>query len=1010
MFFVPNGALVYDSRVLRGVLTIAICGFVGCEDSAGSIATDQSPTREVRDSIVTDAATDARFIEDCVDGATRICGVDRGECRTGTERCIDGLWGRCEGAVEAAPERCNGLDEDCDGRSDEGFALGGQCKYRDELGRDIDGVYACDPETADAECRPLPDCDADVDGDGVNVCQDCDDEDPTNFPGNAERCDGEDNDCDGLTDEPFQLGEVCYNGLGVCRRGGVTVCHVRGLDTDCDAVPADPAGPELCGDDVDEDCDGALDEGFDLGQPCFAGVGACRRQGVTDCNADGDDIECGAEAGNPVDEMCGNGVDDDCDGDLDEGFAIGARCREGVGACARSGVLRCEGDGVACDVDVGDPAAEICGNARDDDCDGTVDEGFAIGLDCQVGEGACHREGFLVCNAERDGVDCSAAGGEPGAEVCGNGIDDDCDAAIDEGFVLGVRCEAGQGDCLRVGRAVCDDEGAGVVCDVEPGFPGVERCDGRDNDCDGEVDEGYVLGEMCEVGLGVCRNVGRSECSPVGIDVQCDVEPLAGRLELCDEQDDDCDGEVDEDFPDVGLACDDDDPDQCARGFFGCDLASGRMLCLEDIPSPEACNHLDDDCDFEIDEGFDLRVDPLNCGACNEACDAVHGRCTTARCWLDYWVWASEGSDADGDGTRANPWRTISHAMRFARGPRAVVHVLPGRYSASMHPEEFEAFPITLRDGVLITGEGNPFEVVVDREYNGRILDGTDLEEPVTGVARLTLHNAGSGDGGFTAAVHFDRSRVTLRDVVFQAPITDRNAAALEVVGGDVTLEHCVMRDGRSSTAKAMIAVQTGRLTLDRCHFLRNDAGNEGASAGAVVWVNADSDLLVVNSSFVNNTGNGVRVNNGGNAVVINNTFAGNRDSGLYVRARHENVVVVNNVFAHNARFGGRHEDPPSVITHNLFFENLEGAWGVALAPPLATVEALEARIRGASDNRAGDPLFFSLPAGNTRPLGDSAVIDGADPVLAPRIDQDGRLRNVGEGPDIGAYEAQSDL
>jgi MYXO-CTERM domain-containing protein len=56
----------------------------------------------------------------CTDGETRACGSDLGVCRAGTERCAGGAWGACEGAVGATPERCNGLDDDCDGAIDDG--------------------------------------------------------------------------------------------------------------------------------------------------------------------------------------------------------------------------------------------------------------------------------------------------------------------------------------------------------------------------------------------------------------------------------------------------------------------------------------------------------------------------------------------------------------------------------------------------------------------------------------------------------------------------------------------------------------------------------------------------------------------------------------------------------------------------------------------------------------------------------------------------------------------------
>lgn len=56
----------------------------------------------------------------CDEGTTRACGSDVGTCRPGVETCTAGVWGSCEGAVEAGPEVCDGaLDEDCDGETDE---------------------------------------------------------------------------------------------------------------------------------------------------------------------------------------------------------------------------------------------------------------------------------------------------------------------------------------------------------------------------------------------------------------------------------------------------------------------------------------------------------------------------------------------------------------------------------------------------------------------------------------------------------------------------------------------------------------------------------------------------------------------------------------------------------------------------------------------------------------------------------------------------------------------------
>ncbi len=92
----------------------------------------------------------------------------------------------------------------------------------------------------------------------------------------------------------------------------------------------------------------------------------------------------------------------------------------------------------------------------------------------------------VVCERYDNGVplDCQAV-----PERC-DGEDNDCDAAIDEDFPdLGQVCWVGEGLCLRVGNRVCAEDGGAMICDVQPGSPVPEICDGADNDCDGETDE-----------------------------------------------------------------------------------------------------------------------------------------------------------------------------------------------------------------------------------------------------------------------------------------------------------------------------------------------------------------------------------------------------------------------------------------------------------------------------------------------------------------------------------------
>ena len=272
------------------------------------------------------------------------------------------------------------------------------------------------------------------------------------------------------------------------------------------------------------------------------------------------------------DEWWCDGLDNNCNGFTDEGFyydgvAVGYPCA-GIGECG-SGNVECDPIGFVtrCSTNPGASAdasvPEVC-DGLDNDCDSVVDNGLrwqGIPLggtcdgtgDCGVGVVECLDQGRAACSTLEGGSKEQVV-----EEFC-DGRDNDCDGLTDEAW-------SGDPSELCVFRGVCSQNPnlVGVACvdgvlacdfsDV-PGYsgPSETRCDGTDDDCDGQVDEepafsifepglGFRLpGQSC--GLGVCAG-GTVRCAAGGAAGECSTAE-ASAIEVCNDADDDCDGTVD---------------------------------------------------------------------------------------------------------------------------------------------------------------------------------------------------------------------------------------------------------------------------------------------------------------------------------------------------------------------------------------------------------------------------------------------------------------------------------
>ena len=493
-----------------------------------------------------------------------------------------------------AVETCNGHDDDCDGQIDEGVTT--------TFFRDADGDGFGTPATSTSTCS--------APAGFVAASGDCDDTNAARHPGATEVCNASDDDCDGLVDD-----------------GVATSTFFRDNDGDSFGNNALPL------------------------TACVAPAGYVLTGG--DCN----DGNAAVHPGAP--EVC-NLADDNCSGQIDEGVRITFfrdADADGFGAsaptlqaCARpAGYAPVNGDCDDANAARHPGAAETC-NHSDDNCNGAADEGLMTRTFFRDVDG----DGYGVTGSTV--VDCAQPAGyatqggdcedtratrNPGAPERCNGLDDNCNPQIDENPVDGqtwyqdadtdgfgrpsgsvVACSApttGGVDWVNV-DGDCND----VLDTIHPGAD--EACNGVDDNCNGTVDsdtvwyqdidadgygkDGVILAHGCPGPAqppSVANRAG--DCN----DNNDNQHP--GADEVCNSEDDDCDGFTDENAVDAQQFYMDADHDgfgDTTRPVDACTQPAGTVLNDDDCDDTRADvnpsrsevpgNHRDDNCNGVIDE------------------------------------------------------------------------------------------------------------------------------------------------------------------------------------------------------------------------------------------------------------------------------------------------------------------------------------------------------------------------------------------------------------------------